>query len=356
MIISGRLLTPVGEPQSGVTIRLTATTNSPSMLKASSTEFTTDAVGEYNIDVPVGRYHVEQYDRLNRNYRSIGVLNITASTEVADLATLLMVEQTEAPRDPILSTIEQMVVQAQSAAIEASGAVQGIDATVAQAINTALENYEFPAGVNGQDGADGISPVFSIGTVETGDVTSATITGTQANPILNLVIQRGEAGPQGIQGVKGDRGDIGPTGPAGADGLDGSNGVDGVNGIDGINGINGTNGVDGIDGVDGKSAYEIAVDSGFVGTQAEWLLSLKGEKGDTGEQGIQGIQGIQGEQGPQGEVGPEGPQGPEGPAPDTSTFATKAELNALTKIEQLTQAQYDALATKDANTLYVIVG
>ena len=32
----------------------------------------------------------------------------------------------------------------------------------------------------------------------------------------------------------------------------------------------------------GKSAYEIAVSQGFSGSEAEWLLSLKGEKGDAG--------------------------------------------------------------------------
>lgn len=32
-------------------------------------------------------------------------------------------------------------------------------------------------------------------------------------------------------------------------------------------------------GVQGKSAYEIAVDNGFVGTEAEWLASLKGKDG-----------------------------------------------------------------------------
>ena len=32
-------------------------------------------------------------------------------------------------------------------------------------------------------------------------------------------------------------------------------------------------------GTAGKSAYEIAVDNGFVGTETEWLESLKGEKG-----------------------------------------------------------------------------
>ena len=32
----------------------------------------------------------------------------------------------------------------------------------------------------------------------------------------------------------------------------------------------------GIDGVNGKSAYQVAIDNGFVGTQAQWLDSLKG--------------------------------------------------------------------------------
>jgi hypothetical protein len=32
-------------------------------------------------------------------------------------------------------------------------------------------------------------------------------------------------------------------------------------------------------GEDGRSAYEVACDNGFVGTEAEWLASLKGEQG-----------------------------------------------------------------------------
>lgn len=38
-------------------------------------------------------------------------------------------------------------------------------------------------------------------------------------------------------------------------------------------------------GTAGKSAYEIAVDNGFVGTETEWLESLKGEQGDKGDSG-----------------------------------------------------------------------
>lgn len=37
----------------------------------------------------------------------------------------------------------------------------------------------------------------------------------------------------------------------------------------------GGNGVVGKDGVDGLSAYQLAVENGFIGTESEWLESLK---------------------------------------------------------------------------------
>ena len=37
--------------------------------------------------------------------------------------------------------------------------------------------------------------------------------------------------------------------------------------------------IDYFDGVNGKSAYQIAVDNGFIGTEAEWLASLRGADG-----------------------------------------------------------------------------
>ena len=45
---------------------------------------------------------------------------------------------------------------------------------------------------------------------------------------------------------------------------------------------NGELGGGGGSGTAGKSAYEIAVDNGFVGTETEWLESLKGAKGTNG--------------------------------------------------------------------------
>lgn len=44
---------------------------------------------------------------------------------------------------------------------------------------------------------------------------------------------------------------------------------------------NGELGSGGGSGTAGKSAYEIAVDNGFVGTETEWLESLKGADGAT---------------------------------------------------------------------------
>lgn len=47
-------------------------------------------------------------------------------------------------------------------------------------------------------------------------------------------------------------------------------------------------------GNDGKSAYEIAVDNGFIGTETEWLESLKGEPGKDGVPGADGYTPVKG--------------------------------------------------------------
>ena len=48
----------------------------------------------------------------------------------------------------------------------------------------------------------------------------------------------------------------------------------------------------GANGKDGRSAYEIAIENGFVGTAAEWLESLKGRDGIDGKDGLPGKDGI----------------------------------------------------------------
>lgn len=51
----------------------------------------------------------------------------------------------------------------------------------------------------------------------------------------------------------------------------------------------------------GYSAYEIAVQHGYTGTEEEWLASIKGETGERGPQGERGLTGETGPAGPQGE-------------------------------------------------------
>lgn len=57
----------------------------------------------------------------------------------------------------------------------------------------------------------------------------------------------------------------------------------------------GTNGQDGQDGADGASAYQIAVGNGFIGTESEWLESLRGVDGENGSNGTNGIDGNNGD-------------------------------------------------------------
>ena len=65
----------------------------------------------------------------------------------------------------------------------------------------------------------------------------------------------------------------------------------------------------GKDGINGKSAFQLAVDGGFIGTEAEWIASLKGETGPVGPIGPQGKTGKTGATGPQGIQGEVGPKG-----------------------------------------------
>ena len=65
-------------------------------------------------------------------------------------------------------------------------------------------------------------------------------------------------------------------------------GEKGEQGVAGRDGANGTNGRDGEDGADGLSAYQVAVNSGYTGTQEQWLSSLKGATGVAGANGTNG--------------------------------------------------------------------
>ena len=82
--------------------------------------------------------------------------------------------------------------------------------------------------------------------------------------------------------------------------------LESLKGEKGDTGAQGEKGETGAQGADGLSAYQVALENGFVGTEEQWLESLKGEKGDTGAQGEKGETGAQGEKGETGAQGADG--------------------------------------------------
>lgn len=83
----------------------------------------------------------------------------------------------------------------------------------------------------------------------------------------------------------------------------------------------------GAQGIQGLSAYQVAVQHGFKGTEAEWLISLKGEKGNTGEKGEPGPKGEPGANGAPGEQGPKGDPGEKGEKGDPGSDASVTKQN-----------------------------
>lgn len=62
-------------------------------------------------------------------------------------------------------------------------------------------------GKDGEDGSPGPANTLTIGTVQSGDTASATITGEAPNQVLNLVLVKGDTGPEGKQGPQGPQGE-----------------------------------------------------------------------------------------------------------------------------------------------------
>jgi lysophospholipase L1-like esterase len=195
MIVSGTLLTPTGEPQAGARIKLTAIVNSPSVLKFTSQEFVIDEQGQYSVDIPNGRYQVEFWEKNGRGFKEIGVLTISNDTQISDLPSLLMIEQTQAPRDVLVNTIESLVATAQEAASSVGQSMSELDTRVDSAITQAMDGFR---------PTDGIAPVIQVGTVVAGDTASVVLSGTVEQPVFNFTLPKGDKGDPGIQGPPGE--------------------------------------------------------------------------------------------------------------------------------------------------------
>lgn len=130
-------------------------------------------------------------------------------------------------------------------------------------------------------------------------------------------------------------------------------------------------GFGGRQGPPGMSAYQLAVQNGFDRAEEEWLASLKGPPGPAGADGKTPYIGSNGNWwigtedtgiSASGSTSPEGVtsfNGRSGAVLPQSGDYTAAMVGAIPAsqvqaIQALTQADYDALGTKNAGTLYLV--
>ncbi len=145
--------------------------------------------------------------------------------------------------------------------------------------------------------------------------------GKDGKSAFEIAVEHGFVGTE-AEWLESLKGVDGKDGVNGKDGCDGRNGVDGLPGKDGKSGADGLPGRDGIDGTDGKSAYIIAVEHGFSGTENEWLQSLKGADGR------------------------------DGITPDMSDYATKANIAELQEqIRQMSGISYISVFESGSDAL-----
>ena len=99
---------------------------------------------------------------------------------------------------------------------------------------------------------------------------------TELDPVVNrinnlahdLETKKNNGYFNGAKGERGEPGAIGPTGPSGAKGNDGAPGPAGPTGSIGPTGAAGK------DGINGKSAYDVAKEQGYLGTEQEFGQGL----------------------------------------------------------------------------------
>ncbi|MEE0322457.1 MAG: hypothetical protein UDQ15_11350, partial [Ruminococcus sp.] len=157
-----------------------------------------------------------------------------------------------------------------------------------------------------QNGKDGFSPKVKAEQMESGVV----ITIVDADGETSATLHNGANGEKGSDGKSAYQIAV-EQGYQGSE----SDWLSSLKGDKGEKGNTGAKGNPGQDGAEGKSAYAIAVEHGYEDSEEKWLLSLKGEKGDTGERGEKGdtgdrgLQGVPGEKGEKGDAGVAGKDG-----------------------------------------------
>lgn len=218
-----------------------------------------------------------------------------------------------------------------------------------------IQGVKGDTGNTGADGPKGDTGTITVGTVSSGDSPAVVNVGTSTDAIFNFTLPKGDKGDKGDKGADGQNGSSfsirarfsteseliaaypdGPENPGDAyfvgttaspdlyiwlideeewhnngpiAGVKGDKGDTGDDGFSPVASVSKSGSVvtisirdktgqttatvsDGTNGTNGKSAYQVAVDEGFVGTESEWLASLVGAKGDDGADGTNGSDGV----------------------------------------------------------------
>lgn len=207
--------------------------------------FTAKLVATDNPDTrPTGWTYEAKFTFDSTSYKAFSL-----SVPAGSITDLTLAAPTPSTPGTVTIVNEQTRLAAEAAADRSEGAAARAEA--------AAERAEAGGGTGGGGtGAPGKS-AYEI-------AVAAGFVGTEAQWLASL------KGPAGAKGDAGSKGDAGPKGDRGEPGAPGTPGAPGEAGAP---------------GTAGKSAYEIAVTEGFVGTEAAWLASLKGPKGDKGDPG-----------------------------------------------------------------------
>lgn len=194
--------------------------------------------------------------------------------------------------------------------------------------------------VAGLPAAGSPGDAWAVGTADSNSVyvwDTAAAAWTDLGPLKGPKGDKGETGAQGPQGLPGEAGAQGPKGEPGADGAQGPKGDTGPAGKDGAQGPQGLPGADGAQGPKGDTGP-----AGEPGAQGP-----KGDKGETGPQG---------EMGPKGDKGDTGSPGPPGKsayqvAAEGGYLGTEAQFNEALAGVAGTTAKADAALPKTGGTM-----
>jgi hypothetical protein len=202
----------------------------------------------------------------------------------------------------------------------------------------------------GDTGMSAYEVAVSNGFTGTPEEWLASLSGAPGKSAYELAVEHGYTGTE-LQWLRSLVGADGYDGMDGADGKDGKDGKDGRDGVDGRDGQNFTEwaiqtygSVEGFiasvvnevlrNVKDGDSAYEIAVQNGFRGSEQEWLNSLVGESAydiairngyrGSEDEWLESLRGRDGQDGEDGKDGKDGRDGRDGQIIYMDSYAPNA--------------------------------